>query len=117
MANMQLLNDDVQTIPIMGKDAAGDMVALPTGRTPTLVNSDPAAMNAVIVGSSYVLNALVPLATGISIEIDDGTLTPEITLWDIVADLTATSVVSNFSAATHASQPVPVVAPPPTPVP
>jgi hypothetical protein len=117
MPNMELANDDIMTIPIMGRDAAGDPVPLPPGRTPTIVCSDPASMNAVITATSYTLNALVPTASNITIEIDDGTLTPEITVLDIVADVTATSVVSQFSAATHAVQPVPTAAPPPPPPP
>lgn len=115
MANEQIKNDDVMTIPIMGMDAAGDMVPLPAGLTPTIVNSDPASLEAVVTGNSYTLRALVPTATGISIELDDGTLKPEVRLWDIVEDIEATSVVSNLAQATHTSQPRPSAPPPATP--
>jgi hypothetical protein len=117
MANMQLQNDDVMRISLLGKDAAGDVVPLPAGLTPTIVNSDPVSMSAVVnADGSYTLRALVPLASGISIEVDDGSLKPEITLWDIVADVAPVSVASNFAAATHTPQPVPVLAAPGAPV-
>lgn len=111
MANQQLPNDVVRTIPIMGKDAAGDTVPLPAGVTPTIKSSDP-GINAVINGSSYTLNATVPLVSNVSIELDDGSLTPEVTVWDVVADVAPTSVLSNFAAATDAPQPVPTAAAP-----
>lgn len=118
MANYELKNDSVDTFAIRGKDAAGDMVDLPTGVTPTLINSDPASLHAVIDGGNLVINALVPKASGITLEIDDGTLTPFSFTVDIVDDVTATSVALDVSAVTHASQPVPVVATPtPTPDP
>lgn len=121
MANNSLLNDVVMTIPIMAKDAAGDIVPLPSGITPTISSSDP-AINAVIVGNSYALNATVPTATNISITVDDGSLTPEVLVWDIVEDTSPQSVFSNILAATTVSQPVPVAATPvptatPTPTP
>jgi hypothetical protein len=116
MANNQLKNDVVMTIPIMAKDAAGDMVPLPAGITPTITSSDP-GINAVIVGSSYTLNATVPLVSNVSITVDDGSLTPEVLVWDVVADVDPQSVFSNLVAATSVPQPVPSAAPAATPTP
>lgn len=122
MANlaMSIKNDDVMTIPLMGRDNAGDMV--PITATATIVNSDPASLSAVVnTDGTYTLHALVwPVPGVITIEIDDGSLTPEITDWTVVEDLAPVSVASNFAAATHAAQPVPaaaVVVPPPAPAP
>jgi hypothetical protein len=121
MANlaMEIKNDDVMTIPLMGRDNAGDMVPLTTAVTPTVVNSDPASLSVVInADATYTVHALVwPVPGVITVEIDDGSLTPEITDWTVVADLSPVSVASNFAAATHAAQPVPAAAvvPPPAP--
>jgi hypothetical protein len=117
MAHNQLLNDVVMTIPIMAKDAAGDIVPLPAGIVPTISSSDP-GIHVAIVGNSYSLNAMVPLVTNVSITVDDGSLTPEVLIWDVVADAAPQSVFSNILAATSVPQPVPVaVAPVPTPAP
>lgn len=115
MADRTLFNDDVMTIPIRAKDAAGDFVALPTGVTPTIVNSDGASMSATVSGSSYTLRALVPTAASVTIEVHVGTLTPEITTWEIAADVTPVSVSSDFADATHTPQTAPVAAPTPAP--
>ena len=114
-----LKNDSIDTIPIMGRDAAGDLVPLPAGTTPTLVNADPATLSAVINGSNLVLNALVwPVASnGIRVEIDDGSLTPQVMIVTIVDDLAPTSVGLDLANVTHASQPVPAAAVTPTPTP
>lgn len=123
MANLtqEIKNDDVMTIPLMGRDNAGDLVPLPAGVTPTIVNSDPVSFSAAVNGDgTYTVKTLVwPVPGPITIEIDDGSLTPEITVWTVVDDLAPQSVASNFAAATHAAQPVPAaaVAPVPTPTP
>lgn len=106
--NYQLANDSVDTFPIMGMDAAGDMVSLPTGSTPTVVVSDTSALNAVVKGNNLSINALKPTATGVTVEVDDGSLKPYTLTVDIVADVTATSVTLDLGKVEHASQPVPV---------
>lgn len=115
----ELMNDSIDTIPIVGRDAAGDPVPLPAGTTATVTNADPASLQAVVNGSSLVLNALVwPVANnGIRVEIDDGSLTPQALVVTIVADLTPTSVGVDLSNVTHASQPVPPAAVTPAPGP
>lgn len=109
MANYDLKNDSIDSIPIGGKDSAGDLVPLPAGSTISVKNSDPTSLDATISGETLVLRALVPLASGITVEIDDGTLTPYTLVVDIVADLTPTSVALDLGAIEHTSQPVPVV--------
>lgn len=118
MANYTLQNDSIDRIPIMGMDSAGDLVALPPGRTPTLKNSDENSLHAIIDGNDLVINALVDTATDIVVEIDDGTLKPFMFHIDIVEDVEPTSVALNLTAITHTSQPRPVaVVPTPTPEP
>jgi hypothetical protein len=111
----ELKNDSIDTIPIMGVDAAGDLVPLPAGTTPTVVNADPASLQAVVSGSSLVLNCLVwPIASnGIRVEVDDGSLAPQALVVTVVADITATSVGLDVTHVTHASQAVPGAAPAP----
>ena len=121
MANYQLLNDHIDVIPILGRDPAGDLVPLPAGIVPSLKNSDPASVNAVISpiasgGYSLDINALVPAVTNVSIELDDGSLTPYTLVVDVVSDLVPTSVAPNLQAVTFTLQPVPV-APAPAPAP
>jgi hypothetical protein len=113
MANIQLPNDVVRRYTIHANDVAGDPVALPPGRTPTLVNSAPTELHAVIDtdGVSLLVNALVNTATGISVEIDDGTLTPFTMVFDIVEDLAPTSVVVDLTKFTDTAQPRPSAAP------
>lgn len=107
MANYELANDSIDTIPIMGRDAAGDLVPLPAGVAPTVKNDNPTALNAVINGSDLVLNALVISAVNITVEVDDGTLQPFVLMVDIVDNLTPTSVALDIAHVTHAPQPVP----------
>lgn len=106
-----LKNDNIDTIPIMGRDAAGDMVPLPAGTTPTVINADPVSLQAVVNGSNLVLNALVTLMANIRVEVDDGSLTPQVIVVSIVADLAPVSVGLDIANVTHASQPVPVAGP------
>jgi hypothetical protein len=114
-----LKNDSIDTIPIMGRDAAGDLVPLPAGTTPTVVNADPVSLNAVVTGSNLVMNALVwPVAAnGIRVEIDDGSLTPQVMIVTIVDDIAPVSVGLDLANVTHASQAVPPAAVTPTPTP
>lgn len=120
MANYQLLNDHIDVIPILGRDPAGDLVPLPAGVVPSLKNGDPASVAAVISpiasgGYSLDINALVPAATNISIEIDDGTLTPYTLVVDVVSDIIPTSVGLNLQAVTFTTQPVPLAPAAPAP--
>jgi hypothetical protein len=113
---LPLKNDQIAIIPLMGLSESNQMVPLPQGRTPTAVSSDPSQLNAVIDGMNCRLNALVPLASNITVELDDGSLNSFFLLVDIVEDLDPTSVVPNLVAMTFESQPRPTVATP-TPAP
>ncbi len=104
-----LMNDSIDTIPIMGIDAAGGFVPLPAGTTPTVVNADPASLQAVVSGSNLVLNALVKLMANIRVEVDDGSLTPQVIVVSIVEDIAPVSVGLDMANITHAPQPAPLV--------
>lgn len=128
MANNLLPNDVIRTIPILGKDAAGDVVPLPAGVVPTVSSSDPGSNAVIVGGNSYALNATVRLVQNVSITIDDGSLTPEVLVWDVVDDVKPTSVASDLlhftdvtqavpPDATAAPTPAPTVTPAPTPAP
>ena len=109
----QLLNTNIDTIPLMGVDAAGDMVPLPAGVVPTLVNALPASLNAVIgvaddgVTPALVLNSLVIANPGVSVEVDDGSLSPFVLNVIVTDSLAPTSVGANLAGVTHATQPRP----------
>ncbi len=113
---MDIANDDVMTIPIVAHDLAGDAVALPIGTTPTVVSSDPGLAVAIVpfadakqplASFAYTVTPMVPLLTGASVELDDGTLKPETTLWNIVADVVPVSAASDFTNAIHTAQAIP----------
>ncbi len=117
---MDIANDDVMTIPIVAHDTAGDAVALPVGTTPTVSSSDPGLAVAIVpwadvsqplASFAYTVTPMVPLLTGASVELDDGTLTPETNVWNIVADVVPRTAASDFAHALHTAQAVPVVGP------
>lgn len=110
MANYELMDTNIDSFPLKGKDAAGDFVPLPAGTQASAKVSDPASLNVTIDATGMVsMNALKPAPVlGVSVEFDDGTLTPFTMVVDIVADLTPTSVAPDLSTITHASQPAPI---------
>lgn len=108
----QLVNTTIDTIPLMGLDAAGDTVPLPAGVTPTMTNALPASLNAVLgVNAAGIptltVNALVIANPGIVVEVDDGTLNPYQFNFIITDSLAPTSIGPNLAAVTHAVQPRP----------
>jgi hypothetical protein len=114
MANFELNNDAVVTIPILTENAAGAVEPAPSGDTFTVSqNSNPTALQAVIGqtktgGPALVLNALVPTATDITVEVmDSAGLTPVSLVIDIVADVTAVELALDTSKAVSTPQPVP----------
>lgn len=90
----ELPNDVVRTIPIVSRDAAGDVVPAPAGVIYSAVSSDPASLNVVINGSNLVMNAMVRGATGLSVTVDDDGPLAAFVLSDvsIVSNVTPTSV-------------------------
>jgi len=113
----ELKNNSIDTIPFMGSDAANDLVPLPPGTTLTVVNSNPAELQAVINGSDLVMNALVwpVVSNGIRVEVDSGALAPFAYIVTIVDDLSPVSVAPDTAHITHATQAVPGPAAPAAP--
>lgn len=113
MTVLQLRNDDVQIIPILVLDAAGDVVQAPPGDAFTVVSSDPSKLNAVVGQSSsgaqaVRINALVRLATGLSFTVNDSAglkaFAEEV---DIVEDTTPAAIGLDLAATEHEAQAVP----------
>jgi hypothetical protein len=108
MANFELANDEVATIPILVDDAAGNPVPPPTGDTFTVTSSNPASLGAAISGSNVVLTPLVQASPGITITVSDSAgLTSFAQLVDIVQDLTPKAITLDLAAATEVGQAVP----------
>jgi ABC-type Fe3+-hydroxamate transport system substrate-binding protein len=112
MASFELANDTIATFPIIATDAAGAVVPLPAGVTPTAVSSNPASLNVVVNTVSpgvftVSMNAMVQLSPGLTVTIGDGTLTTDVQGVDIVADVTPVAAALNLSAVTFAPQAVP----------
>jgi len=113
MANFELLNDEVVTIPILTDDASGDPVPAPAGDTFTVVSSNPASLGAAIGATAagnpaVVLTPLVRVSPGLSITVNDSAKLSSYTqAVDIVADTTPQAITLDIADATEVSQPVP----------
>ena len=113
MANLQLPNDVVRTIPILANDAAGDVVPAPTGDTFSVVSSNPASLNAVIGQTvsgapAVVINALVQVSPGLSFTVSDSAGLAAFTEnVDIVQDTAPKAIGLDLAGETDAAQPVP----------
>lgn len=113
MANFELLDDEIVTIPILTQTAAGTTEPVPAGDVFTVVSSNPASLNAVMGTTStgapaVMLNALVQASPGLSFVVSDSAGLVAVTqLVDIVPDNTPTNIVLDLADATHTSQPVP----------
>ena len=105
----ELKNNSIDTIPIAGRDEAGDLVPLPVGTTPVVANANPTELQAVVSGSGLVLNALAwPLTNnGIRVEVSVGSLTSAVVIVTVVHDLTPVAVGLDFEHVTSTPQPVP----------
>ena len=109
MANFELANDEVATIPILVDDASGDPVAPPSGDTFSVVSSS-ASLGAAISadGKGVVLTPLVKVSPGLSITVSDSAGLSAFTLGvDIVSDTTPKAITLDVANATEVSQPVP----------
>lgn len=113
MANFELANDQVTTVPIHTANSAGVMEPAPAGDLFHAVSSNLASLNAVIGadatgGPAVVMNALVQGSPGITVTVtDDAGLQSFVLTVDIVADLTPTAIMLDVGGATHVAQPVP----------
>lgn len=107
MANYELANDEVATIPILTKDSAGDVVPPPAGDTFTATSSS-ASLGAAVNGASLVLTPMVKASPNITVSVADKSgLIMATLIVDIVPDMTPTNIVLDTADATLASQPVP----------
>jgi hypothetical protein len=113
MANFELKNDAVTTFTIKATDSGGGSEPLPAGDVFTIANSDPTNLNAVMgtdaAGNpALVVNALHPLATGITVTITDSAGLQGVSqIFDIVADTAPTNLVLDVADATSVPQAVP----------
>ena len=113
MANYELPNDWVLTVPIQTKDAAGDVVPAPAGDTFSVSVSDPASLKGVVGVDENgkpvaTFNALVRLASNITVTLSDSAgLEVDTHVFDIVEDTEPTQDFLDFSDATHTIQAVP----------
>jgi hypothetical protein len=113
MANYQLQNDWVVSVPVVAHDAAGDVVPAPSGDVFS-VSADNAASLNVAIGTmsngnpAIVMNALVQVSPGINVTLSDSAgLEVDTFAVDIVQDVTPTALGVDFTATEHTMQPVP----------
>jgi hypothetical protein len=112
MANYELPNNVVRSIPIVSKDAAGDVVPAPPNVVYTAVSDNP-GINAAINASTLVLNATVRTVANVNITVDDdGPLSAFVLVVDVVDNVTPTSVALDTVNVTDTPQPIPGAAPP-----
>jgi hypothetical protein len=116
MANFELVNDEVVTIPILTDNAAGSAVTPPAGDTFTVVSSSSTDLNAVVLNNTVVINALVqqhlnpaaPAAPDLFITVTDSAGLSSFTLVvDILPDASAKAITLDLVNTTEVSQPVP----------
>jgi hypothetical protein len=113
VANLQLKNDTIMTIGILVFDAIGNVGPAPAGDVFAVVSSNPASLNAVIGTTAagapaVVLNALVQVSPGLSIEISDSSgLTVFDEAVDIVEDFSPTATGLDLANAEISAQPIP----------
>jgi hypothetical protein len=119
MANYELNDDWVVSIPIVTQNSAGVAEPAPSGDVYTAVSSNPASLN-VVVGfmadgttPAVLMNALVQASPGITVTLTDSAgLTQWVQIVDIVADVTPTNLMMDVANATHTTQAVPAGAGP-----
>ncbi len=113
MANFELLDDEILTVPILTQTASGTTEPAPTGDVFTVVSSNPASLNAVIGTTTagapaVVLNALVMASPGLTVTVSDSAgLAIFAQIVDIVPDNTPTNIVLDFAHAVAAPQAAP----------
>jgi len=113
VANFPLLNDEVYNIPILTKDANGDVVPAPAGDVFSVVSSDPTSLGVAIGQTASgapacIATPLKQTATGITITLSDSDgLTSDIETVDIGPDVAPKSDFLNLAGATTTPQAVP----------
>lgn len=109
MDSIDLHNDEVLTIPLVGLDQNGNVEFLVEGDSFSVKsNSDPTAVQAVVVDGKLVLNAMKRSASGVVVEVMDskGLKPAEVTV-NVVADPAPVAVGLDLAHATSKPQPVP----------
>jgi hypothetical protein len=110
--NTPLSNDLVYTIPVVGKNEAGNFGPLPPGDVVSAVASDPTSLGVTVGATASGAPAIVatPLkqnATGVSVTITDTSgLAQDIAVFDIVPDVD-TVLALDFANETTSPQAVP----------
>lgn len=114
VANFELANDMVASIPILVDDAAGDPVPAPSGDVFSAVATGPAGSTpdglqvAVDGSNNLVLTPTVRVSPGWSVTVSDSSGLAAFTLpVDIVEDTTPKAITLDVAAATEVAQPVP----------
>ena len=112
MPNIQLMNDDVETITILVLDGAGAMVPAPAGDT-FFANSSSPSLGAVISkdtngNPAVTINGMVQESPGLWFTVSDSAgLTVVKEFVDIVQDLAPKALSLDLATATHTPQAVP----------
>lgn len=113
MANFEIKNDEVVSVPIKTTNAAGVVEPMTAGDTFTATSDHPDSLGVAISADGagnplLVLTPLVQASAGITVTVADADgLASAIQLVDIVQDVTPTNVVLDLADATHANQAVP----------
>ena len=112
MANFELANDEIATIPILVDDAAGQPVPAPAGDVFSVTSSSASlgvAIGATASGApAIVLTPMVQASPGITVTVTDSAgLSSFAQLVDIVQDQTPKAITLDIADATEVSQPVP----------
>ena len=110
VSNIELKDDLVYTFPILTDAASGAAVSPPAGDTFSAVSSNPASLGAAISivsgNAMLVLTPLVQASPNLTVTVSDSAgLTSDTVTFDIVQDLTPTSIA--LGTPTTAPQPVP----------
>lgn len=112
MANLEIANDTVVTVPIHVTDAAGDVVPATPGDVFT-VASDNAGLGVALGadatgGPAAVLTPMVRGLSNVTVTVTDSAgLKSVVLVCDVVEDIAPANIVLDVAGATTAPQPVP----------
>ena len=116
MANFELNNDGIYSIPILVDNAGGTPVSPQAGDTFSAVSSLPGSLGVSVSGSVLIVTPLValhenpaaPAAPDLFVTVSDSAGNSSyIQVFDIVADQTPKAISLNLAGASVAPQPVP----------
>jgi hypothetical protein len=112
MADLVVLNDTIESVPIQYEDQGQQVVPGPPGDVLTATCSNPASLGVAIGGTAtaplLVLTPLVQVSPGLTVTVTDSSNLPALArVVDIVADTKPTNIVLNDAGATTVPQAVP----------